>query len=92
MGNPGDEAVEQRSDPQTRGTYCRYARTPARSPAEAEDPEPDDGSSFWEVRGETDRMHMRAKSFTNRKDADAHLQQLCAAGEIEIEGAGCGEW
>lgn len=58
----------------------------------AEVDEPDDGSSFWEVRGETDRMHMRAKSFTNRKDADAHLQQLCAAGEIEIEGAGCGEW
>jgi hypothetical protein len=45
--------------------------------------EPNDGSSFWDVRVEADHMDMRVKCFTNRDDAEAYLQQLRLAGEIK---------
>ena len=57
-----------------------------------EEDEPDDGSSFWEVRVETGDMDRRVKGFANRDDAEAYLQQLRKAGEIEISEAEGQEW
>jgi hypothetical protein len=47
-----------------------------------EEDEPDDGSSFWEVRVETGDIDRRVKGFANRADAEAYLQRLREAGEV----------
>jgi putative DNA primase/helicase len=46
--------------------------------------EPDDGSSFWEVRVETGDIDRRVKGFAKRAEAEAYLQRLRAAGEVTL--------
>ena len=50
----------------------------------AQNDEPDDDASFWEVRVETGHMDMRVKGFANRDDAEAYLKEVRDAGEVTI--------